>query len=382
MTCYRPVLCGYSKIDRCIRYGRPYMCDGLPLKDGDDFVCNIPIDCGKCIGCMLKYRSGWIVRLMSQLYTNIYKHGNGKASFVTLTYDDEHLPFNASLCYKDVQLFMKSVRHYYDKYFGVKDIKFLCAGEYGVNNNYSVYGDSVHGRPHYHLIILGCDFKEYFNLMQLHNNKPIASLLSYVRDNVKEASILPYRDKYMINTHGTTALRSPLVERLWKRGICVIGDVTASSCGYVAGYNIKSKMCIFSSLAQKEEHYKRNGEKIQVPFIETSRGFGLEFFNDYYKSIFTSKVVRLPNCEHSYPIPRIYNKWCEKFYPEYYKQVQQDRNEYFKNKEMDTIERLQVKEQLKEISASRLVRPLDDIGSLELVYNELPVVISQASSGV
>ena len=164
MTCYHPILSGYDEINKRIRFGRPYKTDDKIIG-----CYNVPIDCGKCIGCQFKYRSGWIVRIMSQLHENIL-NGCGSASFVTLTYDNEHLPYNADLFYEDVKNFMKNLRHFYKNVYGIDDIKFLCCGEYGVNRGDPVYGDSYHGRPHYHMIVLGCNFKEYFQLSSMHKH--------------------------------------------------------------------------------------------------------------------------------------------------------------------------------------------------------------------
>ena len=65
------------------------------------------------------------------------------AVFVTLTYDDEHLPENASLVVSDLQKYIKRVRKECDK-IG-KRIRYFACGEYG----------DRYGRPHYHAIIFG-----------------------------------------------------------------------------------------------------------------------------------------------------------------------------------------------------------------------------------
>ena len=65
------------------------------------------------------------------------------AVFVTLTYDDEHLPENASLVVSDLQKYFKRLRKECDK-FG-KRIRYFACGEYG----------DRFGRPHYHAIIFG-----------------------------------------------------------------------------------------------------------------------------------------------------------------------------------------------------------------------------------
>jgi len=67
-------------------------------------------------------------------------------AFVTLTYDDEHLPENSSLEPRHVQLFLKKVR----KAVQPARLRFFCVGEYGDRTE----------RPHYHVALHGyptCD---------------------------------------------------------------------------------------------------------------------------------------------------------------------------------------------------------------------------------
>lgn len=64
-----------------------------------------------------------------------------KASFVTLTYDNDHLPVGGALNKRDLQLYLKRLR----KSISPLRIKYFACGEYG----------SRFGRPHYHAILLG-----------------------------------------------------------------------------------------------------------------------------------------------------------------------------------------------------------------------------------
>jgi len=63
-----------------------------------------------------------------------------RSCFVTLTYDDKHLPKNKSLVVVDCQKFLKRLR----KNTGLK-IRYFLGGEYGED----------HHRPHYHVILFG-----------------------------------------------------------------------------------------------------------------------------------------------------------------------------------------------------------------------------------
>lgn len=68
---------------------------------------------------------------------------SSSAFFITLTYDDEHLPPGAELSKRDLQLFIKRLRK------RNPGIRYFAVGEYG----------SQKGRPHYHAVI--------FNLLDL-----------------------------------------------------------------------------------------------------------------------------------------------------------------------------------------------------------------------
>ena len=63
--------------------------------------------------------------------------------FLTLTYDDDNLPPNASLSKSDLQKFFKRLRK--DLSYVDRKIKYFAAGEYGPKTN----------RPHYHAIVFG-----------------------------------------------------------------------------------------------------------------------------------------------------------------------------------------------------------------------------------
>lgn len=66
----------------------------------------ITVPCGKCIDCRLDRSRDWALRCMHELQTSEFG-----ACFVTLTYDDAHLPEGRSLDYRDFQLFMHRLRN-------------------------------------------------------------------------------------------------------------------------------------------------------------------------------------------------------------------------------------------------------------------------------
>lgn len=138
----------------------------------------IPLPCGKCLNCRLNKANEWSVRCMLESL----EHENNW--FVTLTYDDEHLPEDGLLHRDVLQKFFKRLRKYTKfRYFG--------CGEYGTKN----------GRPHYHVILFGADI----------DFKPIGLGLG----------------------------ESKIISDCWPFGFNYIGDVSYSSCNYVARYTTK-----------------------------------------------------------------------------------------------------------------------------------------------
>lgn len=145
----------------------------------------ITLPCGQCRHCRLEHSRQMAIRCMQE--ASLYREN----CFITLTYDNEHLPENGSLDYEAPVLFMKRLR----KKFGEKIRSFGCA-EYG----------ELLSRPHYHLCIFNHDFE----------------------------------DKKHWKTHAENKLyRSESLERLWPYGHSSVGNLTFESAAYVARYVTK-----------------------------------------------------------------------------------------------------------------------------------------------
>ena len=180
MSCYSPLhallLCdGDKKKLKFIR--KPYRFEtydptkidpkfaGINPATGLPYVLKIP--CGKCIGCRLDYTRTWADRLMLELSTT----PGQKASFITLTYSPDTVPFcfdedndpdhvspvSMTLYKRDFQLFMKRLRFSFPE----KKLRFLGTGEYGSSSL----------RPHYHLILFGLSAEDFPDLRLLKMNK-------------------------------------------------------------------------------------------------------------------------------------------------------------------------------------------------------------------
>lgn len=170
----------------------------------------LTLPCGQCIGCRLERSRQWAVRCVHE--SQLYDYN----SFVTLTYDDSHLPPNSSLVYRDFQLFMKRLRK-----STASKVRFYMCGEYGDNL----------GRPHYHALL----FNSFFS-------------------DRKFARTLP---------SGSRLYRSSLLESLWPFGFSSVGDVTFESAAYVARY-----ICKKVTGPAADSHYRRldpdTGELVRI----------------------------------------------------------------------------------------------------------------------
>lgn len=148
--------------------------------------------CGQCNSCRLATSRDWVTRIQHEASL---RENN---CFVTLTYDDAHLPANGSLNMDDHQRFMKRLRKHAAKHMGIDaGIRFFMCGEYG----------GQFGRPHMHHILLGIDF----------------------------ADKTPWK-----KTPGGVIYRSATLETLWTAGFATLGPVNTQTIGYVSRYTLKA----------------------------------------------------------------------------------------------------------------------------------------------
>ncbi len=133
-------------------------------------------------------------------------------SFVTLTYDQAHLPEDGSVDVEHWQVFAKAFRHEFGPF------RFFHCGEYGELNR----------RPHYHALIFGHDFSD---------------------DRVKIGG----RGKH-------DYFLSPRLSKTWGKGFVTIGDMSVQSARYVARYSLKKG-------APDSSRYERVDKHGEVSFV-------------------------------------------------------------------------------------------------------------------
>ena len=233
----------------------------------------LEVACGQCLGCRLDYSRMWAMRIVHE--SSLYESN----CFVTLTYDDEHVPSDWSLCRRDFVLFMKRLR----KAFEPERIRFYMAGEYGVCCKHGLNLDSVGcplcnvGRPHFHSCLFNCSFDD---------------LAAYGSRN------------------GDFRYTSDFLAGIWKNGFVDVGELNFESAAYVARYILKKVNGV-----NADEHYMSIDLDGVCIFLEPeyctmSRrpGLGREWFERYWSDVFPSDEVPVPGVGVLRGVPRYYEE--------------------------------------------------------------------------
>lgn len=284
MPCYTPLQAYRSRRDGSVIFVERGDCDSLQLP------------CGQCIGCRLERSRVWAVRIMHE--AQLYRENQ----FLTLTYDDAHLPEHGQLVYKHFQDFLKRYR----KHVAPSKIRFFAAGEYGDTTK----------RPHYH----ACIFNHFFS-----DAKPVRQLTPTHKYYTSEA-----------------------LTKLWGKGNCTIGLLTFESAAYVARYCLKKV-----TGKPAKDHYlnldQLTGELVQMEpehcRMSLKPGIGTGWYNNYKSDIYPSDEVIMNGKTMS--VPRYYDKRYQKesaieMEALKFARDQKSRANYLDN----TPERLAVKEQV------------------------------------
>lgn len=264
----------------------------------------VTVPCGRCQGCRLEHSRQWAIRCIHEAQLH------EENSFLTLTYDPEHLPADGSLNHKHFQDFMKRFR----ASIAPTRIRYFMCGEYG----------SKLLRPHYHCILFGFTFND----AKIHA--------------VKE---------------GIPLFISETLSNLWQKGFCTIGDVTFESAAYVARYVMKKV-----NGDDAFEHYMRAdhyGEMFHVKpeYVTMSRrpGIASGWYERFKDDVFPSDGVVVNGRE--YHAPRYYSQKLEKEDPTLYRQIKSERLKSIDAKD-NTPERLAVKEKVARARINKLKREL------------------------
>ena len=210
----------------------------------------IEVPCGHCVADRIAYSREWTVRLLHEM------NYHSECSFVTLTYDDFHLPKNGSVSVADLQGFFKRLR----KNSG-RSLSYFACGEYG--------DPAKTFRPHYHMILfgLGRSSCQYF-----------PSIGKYLSEDIAGA---------------------------WSYGIHEVDTVTYDSCRYVTDYIMKKY--------NGERAVEVYGERT-VPFMRSSKGLGLSYLQENWRELLQAQCVTVRGVKMS--LPRYYLKKLKEMYEE------------------------------------------------------------------
>lgn len=280
MPCYSP-LTGYHGSEVTSSGKRNIVFDpgkarfGIPLS----------IPCGRCIGCRLERSRQWAIRLVHEGSLHPEK------CFLTLTYDDAHLPADGSLDVSEFQRFFKRLR----KRIAPTKVRFFHCGEYGEKL----------GRPHYHCILFGYEFPD----RQLFKRGSEPSLNLYT---------------------------SHVLSELWPLGFSTIGSVTFESSAYVARYVVKKFMGPGAA-----EYY--GGRRPEYTTMSRRPGIGSEWFRKFQSDVFPADQVVIRGKKMAPP----------KYYRQRYEVLEPEQAALVAHKRLQEGAEAELSERLVDVSNSR-----------------------------
>ncbi len=301
MTCFKP-LDAYRGRNGQIVFSKANSIMGQYLQ----------IPCGRCNGCRITKSRAWAIRCIHEASAN-----GDKNSFITLTYNDDHLPKDASLKHLHFQKFIRALR----KRTGEK-IRYYMCGEYGrptEENNHVA-------RPHFHAILFGYAFPD----KRLHKKR---------RNNL--------------------VYRSEILEKTWVHGFSEIGNVTFKSCAYVARYIIKKQKeetghyAIFSPITGEISGYRQP----EYTKMSLKPGIGSDYYEKNIMDIFPGDFVMLEGGK-KLEVPKYYKEKLKKDHPILAELLRKSRVKQAKESKHNTPERLAVREQIQSLKLVRLKRDI------------------------
>ncbi|AZL82874.1 replication initiator protein [Apis mellifera associated microvirus 32] len=298
MPCYKPLKAMVTRSPSggksTVRFHKGLKLTACEAKHGTA----TPIPCGQCVGCRLERSRQWAIRLMKELKLH------DRSSFLTLTYDDAHLPRLRNglptLVLEDIQLFLKRLRK--ELALPPESLRYFQAGEYG----------EVTHRPHHHMILFGEDFS---------------------RDRVRVAD----------SRSGYAQFESELLTSLWGKGRCTISEVSFESAAYVARYCLKK-------VTGKGSRFHYRGRKPEFVTMSRRPGIAARYFEEFKSDIYPhDEVVPGPGRPASLP-PKYFDKLLEKVDPALFAEIKKKRVEGldFWSDPNSTDTRLETRERVKE----------------------------------
>lgn len=226
-------------------------------------VKGLKVPCGQCTSCRLNFSSMWALRCV--LESQEYKDN----VFLTLTYDEDHLPENKSVSKREMQNFMKRFR----KSVYPAKVRFYLSGEYGSQKN----------RPHYHLLIFGIGV-----------NHPVFENLRWDM-------------KYQGFWCTCKAWKDEKGKSL---GHCFIGSVSIASAQYVAKYVMKKRKGKGS-----KKYYQDLGVDPEFCLCSRRPGIGMNYLKKMSKQLMHTDYISVEG--KRFPLPRYFIQKLKEQDPDY-----------------------------------------------------------------
>lgn len=233
--------------------------------------------------------------------------------FLTLTYNDDNLPYGETLVLDHFQRFMKRLRKRYGE-----GIRFFHCGEYGEQRM----------RPHYHALLFGFDFP----------------------------------DRVLFSTRkGIRLYTSESLQSLWPYGFSTVGAVTFESSAYCARYILK-KVTGDQSDARYDWADPETGELLRrrPEYVTMSRrpGVGRGWLERFGQELLDHDSVIIDG--KKLKVPRFYDQVLEEVHHEALVANKRARKRALaRHAWNNTPDRLEVRRKVQEAKLKRLPRSLD-----------------------
>lgn len=233
--------------------------------------------------------------------------------FITLTYDDDNLPWDGSLNPKHFQDFMKRLRwHNRDK-----TIRYFHCGEYGENLK----------RPHYHALLFNHDF----------------------------------HDKTLWTTTGeVNTYVSETLGKHWPLGFSTVGRLTWESAAYCARYVTKKQ----TGDAAKEHYWRMLSTDLAVELqpeyatMSLKPAIGKTWFSTYQDDCYPSDYITQKG--RKLRIPKYYDKLLADHNAQELDAIKAERQKKARARAHDTTpQRLREREQVAKAKLATLKRNLE-----------------------
>lgn len=232
-----------------------YSIKSLRVEHGSNLLL---LPCGQCLACKVTKAKDWATRAVLEMKY----HSN--SCFLTLTYDDCHLPKDGKLVKKHLQDFFKHLRNWNYKF------RYLACGEYG----------SITGRAHYHAIMFGVDFSQLYDI-----------------------------EEWSKGSDGQMLYHSNYLDSIWTFGRVVIGAASFESVAYVARYTTK-----------------KIGDDGSFILASNRPGLGVQYLIDNLDVILkTDAVYGDFGPLKTAPLPRYFNSYLRTNYPDEFEKLVQAR---------------------------------------------------------